>query len=142
MLFSLESKNYNKLMKDSLINWKFQKEVFLLINMFSLNLWKTMVIWIKHNLRFSNHYTAVLKLWHLNRKQKLFIWDVHLKNVLKEQKLDQDQNKILFHFNIWIRFILNIKIGSIIMILKESWFLILVKILRMIKIKLLLWLKN
>ena len=101
---SQELKSFNKPCKDILTNWKFLREVFSLINTFFQNLWKIMGTWTKVNTRSLNVCTAVLNQWLLRKRQKLFIWDAHLKNAMKEQSRDKEHNKMKFLCNICKRF--------------------------------------
>lgn len=63
-----------------------------------------MDIWMKANTKFLSVYTAVLSQWLQNKKQKLFISDVHLKNAMREQNKDKDPNKMKFLCNICKKF--------------------------------------
>lgn len=117
-----------------ILKWsKFQKEVFLLINMFFLSWWETWDIWMKVNTKFSNLYMVVLSPWHRLRRLKLFTLDVRLRNAIRGLKLEKELRKVKYLLNIWSWSTRSMKNGLRPILHKMCWSLTQLRTLKIIQ---------
>jgi hypothetical protein len=97
------------------------------------SLWKSLDICSTANMKSINSCSKILLEIHQFKRQKLFIWDARPKLVMKELRQEKEHNKIRYLWNIWLRFMKNTRNGSTNMIRRNSWWLTLIKILKMTK---------